>query len=83
MAFICLPTNAARHFNPEFQGFCLDNLGFVRIFRDFAQILNKSKFLGVPLDPLHPRLLHHWSNLIRSINANTIGNRHCNVWFLS
>jgi len=29
---------------------------FAQIFRDFAQIFNKSKVLGVRL---HPRLLHH------------------------
>jgi len=32
---------------------------FAQIFRDLAQIFDKSKLLGVRFHPLHPRLLHH------------------------
>jgi len=35
------------------------------IFRDFAQIFNKSNLLGVRLHPLHPQLLHHWLLLLQ------------------
>ena len=34
---------------------------FARIFRDFARTFDKAKLLGVRL---HPRLLHHWPELI-------------------
>jgi len=56
--------NVGRHFFPDFQGLYLDRyLGiFFRNFRDFAQIFDKSKLLGVRFHPLHPRLLRHWAH---------------------
>ena len=33
---------------------------FARIFRDIAQIFDRSKIFGSALHPLHSRLLHHW-----------------------
>jgi len=37
---------------------------FFWIFRDFAQIFDKSKLLGMRLNPLHPRPLHYWATLL-------------------
>jgi len=45
--------NVGRQFCAEFQG-------FAQIFRGFARMFDKSKLLGVCLNPLHPRLLHRW-----------------------
>ena len=63
---MCFSTKVGRHFVnsnnlgsyfcPDFRGSSQVFKDFSRIFRNFAQILNKSKLFGVHF---HPRLLHH------------------------
>ena len=55
--------NVGSHFCQDFaqifRDFARIVRGFAQIFKDFDQIFDKSKLLGLRLNPLHPRLLHH------------------------
>jgi len=52
------------NFAPIFRDFAQIFSDFVQIFRDLDWIFNKSKLFRVRLDKLHPRLLHHCSEVL-------------------
>jgi len=77
MAFICLPTNIARPFSPDLQGFCLDNWGFCWDFQGFCPNSQQIKIFWGTLGPPPPTPLElsnqvnqcqrYWKSLLQRL----------------